>query len=195
VAQRLVVRTERRHGWVKAGAIVGVVGILMIIGGAGTGWLAQNTQIAFAADRAEIPHPLRFDGGGRHQLILLADPAYLQRPYVPNAIAQMDCTVDKPGGARQKIDLSYATYRAETGLGEQMAAFETTPGGTTVVCDFEDGRKSSNYFYVVARARKSVATAAIVLFVAGFVLFGIGLTVFGIGWRGRTHVERRPAGT
>jgi hypothetical protein len=188
---KLVVRTERRPGWMKAGIIMLAVGVLAVIAGAGTAWLAQTTQVAFAADRAEIPHPLRFDGGGRHQLILISDPALIQRPYVPNAIAHMSCTVDKPGGARQTIDLTRATYRNETSVGEQMAAFETTPGGTTVICDFDDHRKSSNYFYVVARARKSVTMATIVLFVAGFLLIGAGTTALGVGRRGRTVVERR----
>lgn len=193
-APRLVVRTEPRHGWVKAGIAMLVAGVLALIGGAATAWLAQTTQVAFAADRAEIPHPLRFGGGGRHQLILITDPAYLRHPYVPNAIAQMDCTVDKPGGERQEIDLGRATARTETSLGEQMAAFETTPGGTTVRCDFADGRRSSNYLYVVARARKSVAVAVYVLFGAGFLLTAAGGSAFGIGRRGRTVVERRGAG-
>jgi hypothetical protein len=192
---RLVVATERRHGWVKAGAIMIAVGALTLIVGAATAWLAQTTHVAFAADRAEIPHPLRFDSGGRHELLLLADPAVLRRPYRADAIAQMSCVVDKPDGTRQTIDLSYAATRTESGVGEQMAAFETPAGGTTVVCDFDDHQKSSNYFYVVARARKSVALAAIALFAGGLVLLFAGVWVLGVGWRGRAVIRNREAGS
>ncbi|WP_445147838.1 hypothetical protein [Baekduia sp. Peel2402] len=192
---RLVVGTERRHGWVKAGAIMIAVGALILAIGAATAWLAQTTHVAFAADRAEIPHPLRFDSGGRHELLLLADPAVLRRPYQANAIAQMSCVVDKPDGTRQTIDLSYAATRTESSVGEQMAAFETPPGGTTVVCDFDDHRTSSNYFYVVARARKSVAVAAIALFVGGLLLLFAGVWVLGVGWRGRAVIRNREAGS
>ena len=192
---RLVVGTERRHSWVKAGAWMIAIGALTLIAGAATAWLAQTTHVAFAADRAEIPHPLRFDGGGRHELLLLADPAVLRRPYQANAIAQMSCVVDKPDGTRQTIDLSFAATRTESGVGEQMAAFETPPGGTTVVCDFDDHRRSSNYFYVVARARTSVAVASIALFVGGLVLLLAGVWVFGVGWRGRAVVRSREAGS
>lgn len=192
---RLVVRTERRHGWVKAGAVMIAVGALVLAIGAATGWLAQTTHVAFAADRAEIPHPLRFDGGGRHELLLLADPALLRRPYQANAIAQMSCVVDKPDGTRQRIDLSFAATRAETSVGEQMAAFTTPPGGTTVACDFDDHRRSSNYFYVVARARKSVAVAAIALFVGGLLVFFAGAWALGVGWRGRAVIRNREAGS
>src|SRR3954467_663366 len=95
---RLVVGTERRHGWVKTGAIMIAVGALTLIAGAATAWLAQTTHVAFAADRAEIPHPLRFASGGRHELLLLADPAVLRRRHQAHALAQMSCVVHKPHG-------------------------------------------------------------------------------------------------
>lgn len=192
MAQRLVVRTERRHGWMRAGGVAIAVGVLMLLAGAATAWLAQATQVARAADRAELPHALRFEGeGGRYQLILLADPALLRRPYRANAIAQMACTVDRPDETTERIDLSRATSRTETELGEQMAAFETTPGRTTVRCDFADGRASLRYFYVVARSRKVVANAAFGLLIGGVLLTCAGAAALAVGLRGRAVVQRR----
>mgnify|MGYP000334591631 CR=1 FL=1 len=155
-----------------------LIGLVLAIGGAATVAISQGTQVAFGADRAEIPEPLTFDaGGGDYQLTLLADPLAIQSPYIGgnNAVAYFLCTIDRSDGTTVEVDGGTQLSRVESDLGIEIGGFSAPAGPTTATCAFKDGRDSSFYYYSVAPKSSIVTTVGIAILVAGIAVLSLGI--------------------
>jgi hypothetical protein len=152
------------------GGILMVAGILLTAAGGITTAITQTTQVALAADRAEIPDALTFDASASgYRIVLLADPLILRRPFVNNPQAQFFCDVERADGTTTRIDTGTSAARTETDLGIELGEFDATAGATTVTCRWKDDRETSGYFYSVAPSSSLVGTVALVVLLVGIV--------------------------
>jgi len=171
-AERRIRRFMAWGGWMF------VIGLVLGVGGAATVAISQGAQIAFGADRAEIPEPLTFEaGGGDYQLTLLADPLAIQSPYIGgnNAVANFVCTIDRSDGTTVEVDGGTQLSRVESDLGIEIGGFSAPAGPTTATCAFKDGRDSSFYYYSVAPKSSIVTNVGIAIVVIGVVLLSLGI--------------------
>jgi hypothetical protein len=158
------------------GGILMVAGILLTAAGGITTAVTQTTQIALAADRAEIPDPLTFDAtASGYRIILLADPLIVRRPFINNPQAQFLCDVERADGTTTQIDTGTSAVRTETDLGIELGEFDATRGSTTVTCHWKDDRESSGYFYSVAPSSSLVETIALVVLIAGLLTLAVAI--------------------
>ena len=158
MADRLVVRTERRMGLIRVGGWLFLIGLVALIIGALATWLGTLGQAAFANDRVEIPGELTFDGdGGDYTLLLIENPVYATG--YGNAVAQIICDVARPDGTTTEVDGSFALVRTETDLGVEIGRFSTTAGETVVDCRWSGtGGDREGYYASVAPAATARAT-------------------------------------
>lgn len=169
-----------------------LVGIVLTAGGGLTLALSQTAQVAFAADRAEIPEPLTFEAKeGRYRILLLADPLAIQTPFQNDAEAYFLCEVARADGTAETIDTGSQFMRTETDLGIQLGEFDAVAGPSSVTCRWKDARDSQFYYYSVAPASSIVTTA-------GAIVLAIGVTALlpavWLSFRARAHVvtNKRP---
>ena len=193
MADRLVVRTERRMGLIRVGGWLFLIGLVALIIGALATWLGTLGQAAFANDRVEIPGELTFDGdGGDYTLLLIENPVYATG--YGNAVAQIICDVARPDGTTTEVDGSFALVRTETDLGVEIGRFSTTAGETVVDCRWSGtGGDREGYYASVAPAASWFSIASTALLIGGIALLLIAGALLYRGYRGRSVTERVPA--
>lgn len=190
MADRIVVRTERRHGFVRAGAWLTLIGLVVLLAGAVSTWIVGIGQAAFANDRTAIPGALSFDGdGGEYSLLLIAAPVIAVGP--DNVVAQVLCEVARPDGSSETVDGSIALVRTETDAGIEIGRFTTTAGTTDVDCQWRNSGHDG-YFASVAPTSSAFSIVSTALLVLGIVLLIIASGLLYVGFRGRSVTERIP---
>jgi hypothetical protein len=190
MADRIVVRTERRRGFIRAGAWLTIIGLVpLLVGGVAT-WAVGIGQAAFANDRTAIPGTLSFDGdGGEYSLLLIAAPVIAVGP--DNVVAQVRCDVARPDGSTDTVDGSFAVVRTETDAGVEIGRFTTTAGTTSVDCEWRNSGHDG-YFASVAPTSSTFSVVSTALLVLGIVLLLVASGLLYIGFRGRAVTERIP---
>ena len=190
MADRLVVRTERRQRPIRIGGALISIGFILLIAGAIATWVVGLGQAAFAYDRATVGEQLTFEGtGGDYSLLLINTPL---TPFVGNPEAQIDCVGERPDGTTFEVNGAVALVRTETEAGIEIGRFSTTEGTTNVTCS-RHGGIDTTYFYSVAPAKSwfSIATTAMMIGGVAVILGGTGLVIY--GFRGRAVTTREPA--
>jgi len=171
-----------------------LIGLLLGLGGVAVLALSQTAQIAFGADRAEIPDPLAFDSrGSDYRLTLLADPLAIQTPYIGgnNAVAYFLCTIDLADGTTVEVDGGTQLSRIETDLGIEIGQFTAPAGATTATCAWKDGRDSSFYYYSVASSSSIVTVVGTALLVVGLPILGLGAWLLSRAYSARSSNLKR----
>lgn len=193
MADRLVVRTERRQRPIRVGYTLASIGFLLVIIGAVASWLVGIGQAAFAYDRAEIGNALTFDGkGGDYSLLLLNSPIEeATNNDLPEA--EIACTGERPDGSAFELDGARQAVSSETEAGVEIGRFSTEKGTTTVTCDWKSPRDVFGYYYSVAPAASWFAIASTAVLVGGIVAIGVAVVLLVVGFRGRTVTVREPA--
>lgn len=181
--QRSGTRPRRRRSLVLGLwlTLLGVVGL--VVGGfvlAGN----QAAQVLAAADRAQVPDPLRFEAeDARYTVILLPSPLGVGVP--GDAVAGLACDVVRADGSTVRIRGSRQGLSVETGVGATVGSFDAVAGPTTVTCDFVVGSNSSGYFVSVAEQRPGVTAIGLVGMVGGGLVLALGIVLTVLGARSR----------
>lgn len=191
---RLVVRTERLRGPIRAGLALALVGLAVVIASGITISVVNIGQAVFANDREQVGTELTFDGdGGEYGLLLIVTPI-TSAAFTSNPETYVDCTGQRPDGTSFTVKGSAALTRTETDAGFEIGRFTTTAGTTAVTCDWNDpARNTVDVYYSVAPSSiiSTIATVVLVLGIA-LILVGVGLLIRGL--RGRAVTERVPGG-
>jgi hypothetical protein len=189
MADRLVVRTERRQRPIRIGGVLISAGLLLLLLGAITTWVVGIGQAAFAYDRAAVGDTLRFDGkAGDYSLLLINTPL---TPFIGNPEAQIDCAGERPDGTTFEVNGAVALVRTETEAGIEIGRFSTTEGTTTVTCSRTSGIDSA-HFYSVAPVKSWLSIVTTAMMIGGVVIILVGTSLIIYGVRGRAVTSREP---
>lgn len=190
MADRLVVRTERRRRPIRVGFTLAAIGLLLVIVGGVASWIAGIGQAALAYDRAEVGEALAFDGKSGDYSVLLLNSPVEQATNNDLPEAELACTGERPDGSSFELDGARQAVSSETEAGVEIGRFSTGTGSTSVTCDWKTPRDVFGYYYSVAPAPSWFAIGSTAVFIAGFVAIAAAVVLLIVGYRGRAVTVR-----
>ena len=171
-----IAKPRRRKGWIVAGIVVCVLGVLAVIGGAVTSGVAAVQSSLDPEGEALTPTPIRFVAEAKeYDIVLLAG----RREDARDA-ADMECTVVLADGRDLFVDGDVQAVSTEVGNAESVGSFTAVPGDTVVTCEANGG-------HVTYQVQEPAALASIglIILIVGFALgvLGAGMILLGAFWK------------
>ena len=149
------------------GILLGVLALILM----GIGGIVYGVASLFAAGThtqpAEIPNSIQAEFDAGRYSIFLDDDSTMDEN---DPVSLILCAIENGGETQQVSGADRGGVSVEVGDDEWIGDFTAKAGPTTVTCDFESGRESTDYFYFVQPAAPPAPVATIVLLVLGGVL-------------------------